>query len=91
MAVNISAGAVLPLPEDFFTPLSSFRECPSSERQNLLVRKLRLCSFIFDFKRDNAADAKAKEIKRLTLLELVDHVSQSKNSFTEAVLRTCFL
>jgi hypothetical protein len=51
-----------------------------------LVKKLRQCCVIFDFKKDLPGDTKAKELKRSTLLELVDHVSQSKNAFTEAVL-----
>ena len=50
--------------------------------QTVLVKKLRLCCVLFDFKKDLAGDIKAKELKRQTLLELVDHVSQSKNAFT---------
>ena len=44
-------------------PLPSFKDTPAGERQQLFIRKLRLCSRIMDFE-DNEA-ARDKEIKRL--------------------------
>jgi len=65
-------------------PLPAFREVPPSEKQLLLVRKLHLCSFTFDFT-DPAANVREKEMKRQTLLELVDYVNTGTGKFTELV------
>lgn len=65
-------------------PLPSFRDVPAPEKQNLFVQKLHLCSFTFDFT-DTSKHAKEKEIKRQTLLELVDYVNVGQGKFTEAV------
>lgn len=55
-------------------PLPGFRDVPVSERQALFVRKLHLCAFCFDFL-DQSKFIREKEMKRQTLLELVDYVS----------------
>jgi serine/threonine-protein phosphatase 2A regulatory subunit B' len=70
----------------YATPLPSFRDVPVSERQNLFVRKLHLCAFTFDFT-DQGRGVREKEMKRQTLLELVDYVSPAagQGKFTEAV------
>jgi serine/threonine-protein phosphatase 2A regulatory subunit B' len=65
-------------------PLPSFREVPASEKQLLFVRKLHLCSFTFDFT-DQTKNMREKEIKRQTLLELVDYVNTGSGKFTDAV------
>ena len=65
-------------------PLPSFREVPASEKQQLFVRKLHLCAFPFDFT-DQGRAVREKEIKRQTLLELVDYVNTGSGKFTEAV------
>jgi serine/threonine-protein phosphatase 2A regulatory subunit B' len=67
-----------------FEPLPSFRDVPSADRQSLFVRKLNLCCFTFDFT-DPSKNVKEKEIKRQTLLELVDYVTSGSGKFTEAV------
>ena len=61
-----------------------FRDVVASERQNLFVKKLQLCSYTFDFT-DATANVREKEIKRQTLLELVDYVNQGQGKFTEVV------
>ena len=65
-------------------PLFLFRDVVASERQNLFVKKLQLCSYTFDFT-DATANVREKEIKRQTLLELVDYVNQGQGKFTEVV------
>jgi serine/threonine-protein phosphatase 2A regulatory subunit B' len=65
-------------------PLFLFRDVVASERQNLFIKKLHLCSYTFDFT-DATAQVREKEIKRQTLLELVDYVNQGQGKFTEAV------
>ena len=65
-------------------PLPTFRDVPASEKQLLFVRKLHLCAYTFDFT-DQGRAVREKEIKRQTLLELVDYVNQGSGKFTEAV------
>lgn len=65
-------------------PLPSFRDVPPSEKQLLFVQKLHLCSFTFDFT-DPTKHVREKEIKRQTLLELVDYANSGQGKFTEAV------
>ena len=70
--------------EAYAEPLPTFREVPASEKQQLFVRKLHLCSYTFNFA-DQARNVREKEIKRQTLLELVDYVNTGSGKFTEAV------
>ncbi|XP_039120903.1 serine/threonine protein phosphatase 2A 57 kDa regulatory subunit B' theta isoform-like [Dioscorea cayenensis subsp. rotundata] len=69
-----------------YEALPSFRDVPSSEKQSLLIRKLNLCCVVFDF-RDPTMNVKEKEIKRQTLLELVDYVTSANGKFAENVLQ----
>ena len=62
-----------PPPITSVTPLLLFRDVPVSERQSLFLRKLQNCCFHFDFT-DTTKNAREKEIKRQTLLELVDFI-----------------
>lgn len=66
--------------------LPSFRDVPSSEKQNLFIKKLNLCSVVFDFT-DPSKNVKEKDIKRQTLLELVDYITSSNGKFTEPVMQ----
>eukprot|EP00798_Chlamydomonas_sp_ICE-L_P019060 gene19060-25664_t len=65
-------------------PLPSMRDVSAAERQNLFVQKLHLCAFTFDFT-DSDKDVREKEVKRQTLLELVDYANSGAGKFTEAV------
>eukprot|EP01018_Ginkgo_biloba_P025824 Gb_29616 [translate_table: standard] len=65
--------------------LPSFRDVPSSDRQNLLIKKLNLCCIVFDFT-DPSKNAREKDIKRQTLLDLVDHITSFSGKFPEAVM-----
>jgi len=65
-------------------PLPGFREVPANERQVLFVKKLHLVSFTFDFN-DATKNVREKEIKRQTLLELVDYVNSGQGKFGEAI------
>ncbi|KAG0585751.1 hypothetical protein KC19_2G035500 [Ceratodon purpureus] len=77
-------GAAGKMPNGSFEALPSFRDVPTSDRQSLFVRKLALCCYTFDFT-DPTKNVKEKEIKRQTLLELVDYVTSGSGKFTEAV------
>ena len=57
---------------------------PPADKQLLFVRKLHLCAFTFDFT-NPTAHVREKEIKRQTLLELVDYVNSGTGKFTEQV------
>ncbi|XP_068657026.1 serine/threonine protein phosphatase 2A 57 kDa regulatory subunit B' theta isoform-like [Aristolochia californica] len=69
-----------------FEALPGFRDVPSSEKQALFVKKLNLCCVVFDFT-DPTKNLKEKDIKRQTLLELVDYVTSANGKFTENVMQ----
>uniref|UniRef100_A0A1D1ZHJ5 Serine/threonine protein phosphatase 2A regulatory subunit n=1 Tax=Anthurium amnicola TaxID=1678845 RepID=A0A1D1ZHJ5_9ARAE len=69
-----------------YEALPGFRDVPSSEKQNLFIRKLNLCCVVFDFT-DPSKNLKEKEIKRQTLLELVDYVTSANGKFTESIMQ----
>ena len=62
----------------------SLSDVPSSEQEELFIRKLRQCCVGFDFM-DPVADLKGKEIKRATLNEIVDYITAGRGVLTEAV------
>ncbi|CAH1126682.1 unnamed protein product [Ceutorhynchus assimilis] len=57
----------------------------ASEREELFIQKLRQCCVLFDFASDPLSDLKWKEIKRTTLTEMVEFVTQNKGIITENV------
>ena len=69
-----------------YEALPSFRDVPSSEKQNLFMRKLNICCVVFDFN-DPAKHLKEKDVKRQTLLELVDYVSSVNSKFNEVAMQ----
>lgn len=73
-------------------PLVPFKDVPNSEKMNLFVSKVSLCCVTFDFT-DASKNSVEKDVKRQTLIELVDFVSSSSSSiprFTEsAILAMC--
>ncbi|KAI5083105.1 hypothetical protein GOP47_0002848 [Adiantum capillus-veneris] len=68
-----NANHVLP-PTNGLEILPALRDVPSSERPFLFRKKLALCSIVHDFS-DPFRTPKEKEIKRQTLLELVEYVA----------------
>ncbi|GAV80370.1 B56 domain-containing protein [Cephalotus follicularis] len=69
-----------------YEALPGFRDVPSSEKLNLFIRKLNLCCVVFDFP-DPTKNLKEKDIKRQTLLELVDYVTSANGKFTEIAMQ----
>ncbi|KAL6212169.1 hypothetical protein ACLB2K_017390 [Fragaria x ananassa] len=70
-------------------PLVPFKDVPGSEKMNLFVSKVSLCCVTFDFT-DLTKNSIEKDVKRLTLLELVEFVSSASMKFSEpAILATC--
>ncbi|KAJ3088273.1 Serine/threonine-protein phosphatase 2A 56 kDa regulatory subunit delta isoform, partial [Quaeritorhiza haematococci] len=64
--------------------LAGFKDVPVHERQDLFIRKINQCNVIFDFS-DALADLKGKEIKRQTLTELVEYITNNRGVITEPV------
>ncbi|XVF43799.1 hypothetical protein PTKIN_Ptkin02bG0069600 [Pterospermum kingtungense] len=69
-----------------YEALPAFKDVPASEKQNLFIKKLNLCCVVFDFI-DPTKNLKEKEIKRQTLLELVEYVTYVNVKFSDAVLQ----
>lgn len=69
-----------------FEALPSFRDVPNSEKPNLFIKKLNLCCVEFDFT-DPTKNLKEKEIKRQTLVELVDYVTSASGKFSETAMQ----
>ncbi|KAF8090652.1 hypothetical protein N665_0470s0017 [Sinapis alba] len=69
--------------------LPRLRDVSISEKQELFLKKLRLCCVVFDFVSEPQGNFKEKEIKRQTLLEVVDYVISSGNNgkFPEQVIQ----
>jgi len=62
--------------------LVKFKDVPPSDRQELFIKKLNQCNVIFDFT-DAQSNLKGKEIKRQTLIELVEYITNNKGVITE--------
>ncbi|XP_051116318.1 serine/threonine protein phosphatase 2A 57 kDa regulatory subunit B' theta isoform-like [Andrographis paniculata] len=69
-----------------YEALPSFRDVPTSEKQNLFIRKVKMCCVGFDFT-DPTKNIKEKEIKRQTLLELVEFITSTNGKFTETAMQ----
>lgn len=79
------AGAVMPPtpPSGTIETLPLFRDVPLSERQNLFLRKVQICCFQFDFS-DTLRMIREKEIKRQSLVEIVDFIQSGSAKITES-------
>eukprot|EP01137_Pigoraptor_chileana_P027824 Opistho-2@10889 len=64
--------------------LASFKDVPPHEREELFCKKLQQCCVIFDFT-DALSDLKGKEIKRATLNDLVEFITNNRNVITERI------
>ncbi|KAL1812918.1 hypothetical protein ACET3Z_022983 [Daucus carota] len=69
-----------------YEALPGFREVPSSEKHSLFIKKLNMCCVLFDFN-DASKNLKEKDIKRQTLLELVDYISSVTSKFNEVTMQ----
>ncbi|KAK4783647.1 hypothetical protein SAY86_008021 [Trapa natans] len=77
-----TATVVMTRPSGTIEPLPNFRDVPAPDRQNLFLRKLQICCLQFDFS-DTLKSAREKEIKRQTLLDLVDFIQSGSGKMTE--------
>ncbi|CAN8266462.1 unnamed protein product [Cochlearia groenlandica] len=68
--------------------LPRLRDVSISEKQELFLKKVNLCCVVFDFVVEPQQNLKEKEIKRQTLLEVVDYViSYGNGKFPETVIQ----
>eukprot|EP01026_Neomeris_dumetosa_P054361 TRINITY_DN48903_c1_g1_i1.p1 TRINITY_DN48903_c1_g1~~TRINITY_DN48903_c1_g1_i1.p1 ORF type:complete len:374 (-),score=54.49 TRINITY_DN48903_c1_g1_i1:71-1192(-) len=65
-------------------PLQSFRDVPNQDKQALFIKKLHMCAFAFDFS-DPQKHVREKEMKRQTLLDLVEYVNTGQGKFSDQV------
>lgn len=69
-----------------YAALPSFRAVSSSEKHYLFIKKLNMCCVVFDFN-DTSKYSKEKDVKKQTLLELVDYVSSVSSKFNEVTMQ----
>ncbi|CAK9143527.1 unnamed protein product [Ilex paraguariensis] len=74
---------VAALPSGTIETLPMLKDVPVSERQNLFLRKLQICCFQLNFL-EILKMVREKEIKRQTLVELVDFIQSSSGKLTES-------
>ncbi|XP_047341794.1 serine/threonine protein phosphatase 2A 59 kDa regulatory subunit B' gamma isoform-like [Impatiens glandulifera] len=84
--LNGSHSTINDTKSDVYEALPSFRDVPNSEKQNLFFKKLKMCCVVFDFN-FTTKNLKEKDIKRQTLLELVDYVSSVNTKFNEIAMQ----
>jgi len=56
-----------------------------SEREDLLIQKIRQSCVLFDFVQDPLSDLKWKEVKRAALNEMVEYISTNRGVITEPI------
>ncbi|KAF8396524.1 hypothetical protein HHK36_018148 [Tetracentron sinense] len=71
-------------PSGIIETLPLFKDVGVSDRQNLFLRKLQICCFLFDFS-ETLKSVREKETKRMTLLELVEFIQSGSSKMTETV------
>lgn len=62
----------------------AFLEASATEREELLIQKLRQCCVLFDYS-EPLSDLKWKEVKRAALHEMVEYLSNQNGAITEAI------
>ncbi|CAN1276031.1 Serine/threonine protein phosphatase 2A 57 kDa regulatory subunit B' beta isoform [Linum perenne] len=82
VASHSSRAMTPPPPMQSVEPLPLLRDVPVAERHNLFLRKLQICCFQFDFN-DTLKSVREKEIKRQTLIELVEFLQSGSGKISE--------
>ncbi|XP_050247944.1 serine/threonine protein phosphatase 2A 59 kDa regulatory subunit B' gamma isoform-like [Quercus robur] len=85
-SVSVVAQVSPALSSAVYEALPSFRDVSSSEKQSLFIRKLNMCCVMFDFN-DSAKNLREKDVKRQTLLDLVDYISSVTSKFNEVAMQ----
>ena len=69
-----------------FCLVATFKDVPNTEKQTLFLKRLSLYCPLLDFS-DPTKNVKEKEIKRQTLLEVVDYVATLNTKFSENAIQ----
>ncbi|KAK4577202.1 hypothetical protein RGQ29_027635 [Quercus rubra] len=85
-SVSVVAQVSPALSSVVYEALPSFRDVSSSEKQSLFIRKLNMCCVVFDFN-DSAKNLKEKDVKRQTLLDLVDYITSVTSKLNEVAMQ----
>ncbi|KAJ1550148.1 Serine/threonine-protein phosphatase 2A 56 kDa regulatory subunit delta isoform, partial [Nowakowskiella sp. JEL0078] len=64
--------------------LANLKDVPVADRQDLFLKKIQQCMVIFDFNNE-MSDLKGKEIKRQTLTEIVEYITNNRGVLLEVV------
>ncbi|GBE62085.1 phosphatase 2a regulatory b subunit [Babesia ovata] len=72
--------------EETFSSIPSLRETPLGNRADVFQRKLIACQTVIDFNSKKVLQ-RAIELKRQTLLEIIEYISTTRNCMNETVLR----
>jgi len=76
-----------PVRSDLLKLIPTFQDSTTTNRPNLFLTKLRLCSVMFDWNEESSPlENRAKEVKRQQLLELVEYIGKNKNIYNDQVL-----
>lgn len=84
---NTPGGGVItaaPSPSGTVETLPLFKDVPAAERQALFMRKLQICSYLFDFN-NMMKSVREKEIKRQTLTEIIEFIQSGSGKIHESV------
>mmetsp|Transcript_92496 Transcript_92496/g.160684 ORF Transcript_92496/g.160684 Transcript_92496/m.160684 type:complete len:469 (-) Transcript_92496:34-1440(-) len=65
--------------------LPKLRDTPVADRTELFRQKMQACTVIYDFTNDG--QQREKEMKRQTLLEIVEYVNNTRNCFSENLMQ----
>jgi len=72
---------------DLLRPIQRLSEATNALRPQLFIRKLRLCSILFDRHTTDTPDTtRAKDIKRQQLLELVEYLQSKEDLYTQQTI-----
>ncbi|MBA0769861.1 hypothetical protein Gotri_018552 [Gossypium trilobum] len=82
----LASQAGLMLVSGIYEALPGFRDVPSTEKQSLFLKKLNMCCVVFGFS-DPTKNLREKDIKKQTLLELVDYISSVTSKFNELAVQ----
>ncbi|KAI5444182.1 hypothetical protein KIW84_012705 [Lathyrus oleraceus] len=85
-AIGPHVGSVIALGNGVYEALPGFQDVSSSEKANPFIRKLNMCCVVFD-SNDSNKHLKEKDIKRQTLLELINYISAVNSKFSEATMQ----
>lgn len=69
-----------------FEKLPLFDEVLPEEQIELFLKKIKQCNIIFDFN-DTSDDLKGKELKRITLQELIEFISSNRFTYTDEMYK----